>query len=149
MRVFNEDKTLELKEYDLALGYTQEDELITVTVEEASEDASSADVKFTTIKDGEIIESIVSTVEYDGKNYIRTTIEKILVYIPYTEAELRKIEIEARIAELKQLLADSDYLATKYAEGWYTDEEYAPIKAQRQAWRDEINALELEVKLNG
>ena len=145
MRVFNEDKTLELKECDLTLGYTKEDELITVTVEEASEDASSADMKFTTIKDNEIIESIVSTVEYDGQNYIRTTIEKILVYIAYSDAELHNIAVEARIVELKELLAATDYQAIKYAEGVVSDEEYAPIKAQRQAWRDEINALELEV----
>ncbi len=49
---------------------------------------------------------------------------------------------ESRIFELKKNLADTDYQATKYAEGWLTDEEYAPIKAQRQAWRDEINELE-------
>lgn len=47
-----------------------------------------------------------------------------------------------RIAELKALLSETDYLAIKYAEGWLTAEEYAPTKAQRQAWRDEINTLE-------
>lgn len=47
-----------------------------------------------------------------------------------------------RINELKQLLTDSDYKAIKFAEGQMTEEEYAPIKAQRQAWRDEINELE-------
>ena len=36
----------------------------------------------------------------------------------------------------------TDYQAIKYAEGQLTEEEYAPIKAQRQAWRDEINLLE-------
>lgn len=148
MRVFNQDKTIELFEYDLSFGYLQEDELVTITAEEASEDASSAEYDIYTEQNGKITTQIKSTVEYDGKNYIRTTVEKILVYIEYTEAELHKMAAEARIAELKQMLADSDYLATKYAEGWYTEEEYAPIKAQRQAWRDEINALELEVKIN-
>lgn len=47
------------------------------------------------------------------------------------------------IKELKQKLADTDYNAIKYAEGWIDSEEYAPIKAQRQAWRDRINELEL------
>ena len=46
------------------------------------------------------------------------------------------------IDELKTKLRDTDYQATKYAEGWFTEEEYAPIKAQRQAWRDRINELE-------
>lgn len=47
-----------------------------------------------------------------------------------------------RIEMLKMELASTDYKAIKYAEGWMTDEEYAPIKAERQAIRDEINALE-------
>jgi len=47
-----------------------------------------------------------------------------------------------RIAELKNRLYASDYQAIKYAEGWLSEEEYAPIRAQRQAWREEINTLE-------
>lgn len=47
-----------------------------------------------------------------------------------------------RVAELKRQLAETDYRAIKYAEGQYTEEEYAPYKAQRQEWRDEINELE-------
>ena len=46
------------------------------------------------------------------------------------------------IARLKAKLAETDYMAIKYAEGFYTDEEYAEIRAQRQAWRDRINELE-------
>jgi hypothetical protein len=149
MRIFNQDKTIELTEYDLTLGYLQEDELVTITAEEASEDASSAEFDMVTEQDGKITTQIKSTVEYDGKNFIRTTVEKILVYIEYTEAELHKMAAEARIAELEQMLKDTDYLAIKNSEGCFTEEEYAPIKAQRQAWRDEINALELEIKING
>lgn len=47
----------------------------------------------------------------------------------------------ARIAELKQLLADTDYKAIKYAEGLISEEEYAEMKAQRQLWREELNTL--------
>ena len=43
---------------------------------------------------------------------------------------------------LKHKLQESDYKAIKYAEGILTEEEYAPIKAERQALRDEINRLE-------
>lgn len=46
-----------------------------------------------------------------------------------------------KIAEYKQKLQETDYLALKFFEGWLTEEEYAPIKAQRQAWRDEIGKL--------
>jgi hypothetical protein len=47
-----------------------------------------------------------------------------------------------RIAQLKKLLADSDYKAIKYAEGLISETEYTITKAQRQGWRDEINTLE-------
>ena len=47
------------------------------------------------------------------------------------------IEIE----QLKEQLASTDYKAIKYAEGWLTEEEYAPIKAERQSLRDRINEL--------
>lgn len=52
------------------------------------------------------------------------------------------IEKESRIAELKRKLAETDYKAIKYAEGEISAEDYAEIKAQRKAWRDEINSLE-------
>lgn len=58
------------------------------------------------------------------------------------EAELARAETEARIAELKQLLTDTDYVAIKIAEGSATAEEYADVIAQRKAWRKEINNLE-------
>ena len=47
-----------------------------------------------------------------------------------------------RIAELKQNLFDTDYQAIKYSEGLISEVEYAPIKEQRQEWRDEINSIE-------
>lgn len=52
-----------------------------------------------------------------------------------------------RIEMLKAELASTDYKAIKYAEGWLTDAEYAPIKAARQAIRDEINALESQAEV--
>ena len=55
-----------------------------------------------------------------------------------------KKSIEEQIFELKQKLESSDYKAIKYAEGWISEEEYAPIKAERQALRDKINELEKE-----
>lgn len=44
---------------------------------------------------------------------------------------------------LKKKLADTDYKAIKYAEGLISEEDYASIKAERQALRDKINELEL------
>jgi len=53
-------------------------------------------------------------------------------------------EIDKRIIDLKSQLAATDYQAIKYAEGLIQEEDYAPIKAQRQAWRDQINVLEAQ-----
>lgn len=58
-----------------------------------------------------------------------------------TKNQLRR-ERERRIAELKSNLAETDYKAIKYAEGIISEDEYAETKAQRQAWRDEINGIE-------
>lgn len=48
----------------------------------------------------------------------------------------------AQIAELKAQLVDTDYKALKYSDGSLTEEEYALIRKQRQAWRDAINEIE-------
>jgi hypothetical protein len=68
----------------------------------------------------------------------------IVEMTPEEIAEIEQTELtpEMQIAELKQKLSDTDYQAIKYAEGWLSEEEYTPIKAQRQLWRDEINKLE-------
>lgn len=52
---------------------------------------------------------------------------------------------KVKIDILKLKLQESDYKAIKYAEGVLTEEEYAPIKAERQAIRAKINELELEL----
>ena len=59
------------------------------------------------------------------------------------QAEIR--EIQDKIANAKSKLVETDYQAIKYTEGFISEADYAPIKAQRQAWRDEINALEAEL----
>ena len=56
--------------------------------------------------------------------------------------EAVKLSDEEEIISLKLQLSDTDYKAIKYAEGWITEEEYAPIKAERQKIRDKINELE-------
>ncbi|GHT89918.1 hypothetical protein FACS1894137_19270 [Spirochaetia bacterium] len=58
-----------------------------------------------------------------------------------SEAEKQAEENERRIIVLKRNLADTDFIAVKIAEGSATAAEYAEKIAQRQAWRQEINAL--------
>ena len=72
------------------------------------------------------------------------------IYREMTEKEVEnykksaEITTEQKIAELKKKLADTDYKAIKYAEGYISEEEYEPTKLERQKWREEINRLEQE-----
>lgn len=56
--------------------------------------------------------------------------------------EMTQEQIMAEIAACKILLRDTDYQCQKHSEGWITEEDYAPIKAKRQEWRNTINSLE-------
>ena len=67
---------------------------------------------------------------------VEDRINNIGFYILEKTNELKEIE------ELKQKLIDSDYKAIKHSEGLISEEDYEPIKEQRQAWRDRINELE-------
>lgn len=59
-----------------------------------------------------------------------------------TAEELTAEASKKRIEELKALLTATDYQSHKHADGAMSDEDFEPIRAQRQAWRDEINLLE-------
>jgi hypothetical protein len=60
-------------------------------------------------------------------------------------------EASKKLNELKSKLCSSDYKAIKFAEGLYTEEEYAPIRKQREDIRKEIRKLEaqLDKETNG
>lgn len=48
----------------------------------------------------------------------------------------------AQKTQIKKELKNTDYRALKYADGCYTEEEYAPYKAEREAWREQIREIE-------
>ena len=52
------------------------------------------------------------------------------------------------ISTLKEQLSATDYKAIKYAEGWISEDDYAPVKALRQALRERINMLEQTITEN-
>lgn len=91
----------------------------------------------------------------DDRTIIAPTHQQMLdagwqVYQPPqpTEAELAEMARQNRIAELHQLLDDSDYKVIKIAECAAIGEELPydaeELHEQRQGWRDEINELEAE-----
>ena len=164
MRIFNEDKTMQmyLKEdrvedgdfidipdsliCDLSKGKLVNDTLIEHIPEQQE---IQEQWHYETIKEypngGKDVEKVIDVV---GQPYIaeHDEVEDILVYKPYSEQEIKVIKNNNRIAELKQKLQETDYKAIKYAEGELSVEEYAETKAQRRAWREEINKLEEEIK---
>ncbi len=89
-----------------------------------------------------MVERDVEQSEIDGQWYLS---EKCPHLTPEErDAKAKESERVARIAELKALLASTDYIVLKIAEGSATKKEYAEKIAQRQAWRTEINDLEAE-----
>lgn len=143
MRVFDKYKINELFEYDLTKGYLQEDKL-TKYIPEVKGRAETFHYEVVKIypNGGKDYKKVVDIPALKGIPAHEET-EDILVYTPYTDSELKKINAQNRIVELKYLLEETDYKAIKYAEGLITYEEYEPIKNQRQAWRNEINGLEI------
>lgn len=65
--------------------------------------------------------------------------EGMLKYSPLPDPEPT---IADQVAQLKQKLAETDYVVIKIAEGAATKEEYADVIAQRVEWRERINELE-------
>ena len=64
------------------------------------------------------------------------------IVIGKTEAEKLSEQNAGRVRALKRLLADTDYVAVKIAEGAAAASDYAGKLAERQAWRSEIRLLE-------
>jgi len=65
---------------------------------------------------------------------------------------MKKYEIDALINEQQTIILDregkltsTDYIAAKIAEGKATKTEYADKIAERQGWRDDINAAQSEI----
>ena len=66
---------------------------------------------------------------------------------------MKKFEIDALINEQQSIILDregkltsTDYIAAKIAEGKATKTEYADKIAERQQWRDDINAANAEIE---
>ena len=107
------------------------------------------------------------TIELTDEEFAQIGVTKrfengVLIDIPQAELETMRLaqleyeqqlqkqaeidEIQRKISEAKAKLSQTDYQAIKYFEGFISETDYAPIKEQRQAWRDEINALEAELE---
>lgn len=86
---------------------------------------------------------ILSAWYYENGDLIKDTNNpyNIEFYItaPFNDEQKEKYK---EIDELKKYLRDTDYKALKYADGAYTEEQYAPIREQRAESRARINEIE-------
>ncbi len=143
MRIFDKHKKNEIKDFDRNSGKLMPDKLFVAHHEarEASAEVGHYEVIREYSNGGKDVKWVVDkpavTACEEHDEY-----EDILVFVPYTEEELAKMAARSEIAELKAKLRESDYKAIKYAEGMITLADYAPIREERQAWRDRINELE-------
>lgn len=153
MRYFNEDKTIELQEKDIDYdrGTVIEDTLIIHHEEEPEIIEVPEEGHYETLREypngGKDVKWVVDVpaVKGQAKKEAYDEEEIIYVYKPYSNLFLREKELSQEISALKQRLSETDYKAIKYFEGYYTAEQYAPIKAEREGWREQIRELEEEI----
>ncbi|MBQ8171762.1 MAG: hypothetical protein IJZ95_07240 [Oscillospiraceae bacterium] len=75
-------------------------------------------------------------------NYLLIDGKPVLRSDEHKQPELDRLNALAEIAQLKQKLADTDYIGIKIGEGACAEDEYLEERAQRAAWRARINELE-------
>ena len=143
MRIFDETKTNELSSYNLEKGYLINDKLFIKHHEavEASEEQGHYETVAEYPNGGKDVEWVIDSPKIESKEAY-DEYEDIQIYIPYSKKQLNTFEI----SKLKAKLSATDYQALKFAEGFISEEDYAEIKAQRQAWRSRINELEEVIK---
>ena len=143
MKVYNQEKTQVLTEYDLEKGYLKSD-TITIPETPAVEEQSHIEIIAEYPNGGKEVKKVIDVV---GQAYKPKHEEEIAVYIHYTEEELQKFANERELSEMLTNLKETDYVANKLIEA-DTDEEreqirqeYAEILAQRKIWRQRASEL--------
>ena len=170
-RVFNQDKTQELTDYDLSIGRLQEDELI-ITHHDAIEGKTVEENVAAAQADGKTVKQIggvwyVVTAAYEngGEDLLKVLptehkdawdeTEDIYVYIPYTENELSAMSANKKISEAKACLRETDYIVLKIAEATAEGDaeqvaalqaEYAEQLAARKQARVTVNENEVKIR---
>lgn len=142
MKVYNQDKTEILEEYDLTKGELVKDKIITHHEEVIGQEEEGHYEPIAEYPNGGKDVEWVVDVPYIEHQDAYDEEEEINIYIPFSEEKLERIANEQEMARLKMEIASTDYEAIKYAEGWFTEEEYAPIKQHREELREKIRQLE-------
>lgn len=105
------------------------------------------DNNYLVINDNSILAEIIIAnyphIDLVIQDNILTNVE---VDVDSQEREKQKAKIQAKIVELKDQLAKTDYKAIKFAEGVLEEEDYAYTRTKRQDCRNYINELEEDLR---
>ena len=148
IRVFNLDKTEELdkSKLDLSKGYLIASELEHVTPAiEAIEEKGHYELIKEYPNGGKDVKWVIDQEAVEAQPEKRE-IEIINLYIPYSNRQIKIIELKKELNEYQQLLNDTDHWALKYAEGFYTEEEYEEKKNIRESYRVKVRELTKELE---
>ena len=149
MKVYNEDKTKILEEYDLSLGYLKEDIIIN-HIDKV--DAVEEQGHYETIKEyengGKDIRWVIDVEKIEAVEEMDIE-ENIYIYIPYTQDEILKINNKKKVEDLKEYLQNTDYVVIKMYEAGIKGnsieemlKEYNDVLLKREEARKQINELE-------
>lgn len=154
MKVYNQEKTKILEEYDLNKGYLKEDTLITHYPEVRAVEEKG---HYKTIREypngGKDVKWVVDVkgVEYQPERHEE---EVVLIYYPFTEAQLQKMALEDEYEEKMEYMRETDYVASKLSEaiaeyianGDSTNvivlrANYKEVLEKRQQYRDRLDEI--------
>ena len=142
MRVFNINKTEELKEYDLNLGHLEKD--ILVTHVEAVEGVEGKG-HYKTVREypngGKDVEWVVDVPRVEAVEE-HDEVEDIYIYIPFTEKEIAKKNLLKEKSILEEWLKEHDYIGVKIATGRATIDDYADEIALMTEKAERINEID-------
>lgn len=142
MRIFDITKTIEITEPNLELGSLKED---TIKIHHESIQHVDEVGHWKTIAEyqngSKDVEWVIDVVGVDGHEAYDET-EDILVYVPFTEAELHRRNLEAEKYELEEWLHNHDYIGIKIATGRATIADYAEEIAKMSRYADRINEID-------
>ena len=131
MKVYNQDKTFVLTEYDLSEGYLQDDKLVSKIIPSQEEVAEQFHYEYKEYENGGKDRIKIVDKEYRPARPETYEYEEIQIFIPYTEQEKAQIRIE----ELKS------WFENEYS---YKEQKYRRLLALDKADDDGIAA---EIKL--
>ena len=143
MNIYNETKTEIITNPDFTLGYLKED---TLTIHHEAVEAVEEVSHYETLREypngGKDVKLVIDVPGVKASDAY-DEVQRIQVYVPYTEAEIAKMKAEEEIAELKNYLSETDYCVIKCMElGLSISTAYPEVHQKRTEARSRINELE-------